>query len=72
MNAYSNPRSEMDIYVKNGYRNRDHYLNELADREGVDADVVFALADLYGPGEDFDGLVTALQDIDSCEHFSNF
>lgn len=62
----------MCVYTENGYNNRDHYLTELADQEGIDVDTVFALADLFGPSEDFDGLVTALQDIDTCEHFSDF
>jgi hypothetical protein len=47
-------------YTANGYANRRDYLESLA--EEYPADIVFALADLLGPGEDFDGLITALED----------
>lgn len=52
-----------DIYTENGYRSRRHYLECLADEYGVDLEVVLTLASLYGPSEDFDGLVTELQDL---------
>ena len=52
----------MDIYQKNGYENRMDYLKSLADDNGVPlSDVVF-LADILGPEEDFDGLVSDLED----------
>lgn len=53
----------MSIYTENGYQNRRDYLDSLADDYGVDRATVYTIADLYGPGEDFDGLVTALEDI---------
>lgn len=52
----------MNIYEKNGYDDRKHYLNCLADDVGVERDIVYQLADLLGPNEDFDGLVTDLED----------
>jgi len=52
----------MNVYQKNGYENRKDYLENLAAWEGVDLQVVLQLADLLGPSEDFDGLVTDLQD----------
>lgn len=55
----------MDMYQENGYVDRNDYLHALAEDFGVDEDVVFAIADLYGPTEDFDGLVTALEDYDA-------
>lgn len=51
------------IYVENGYRNRREYLENLADEYGVPFDTVLAIANIYGPNEDFDGLVTAIQDL---------
>ncbi len=51
-----------DIYKENGYENRQDYLKCLSEDEGVPLDVVLALADILGPNEDFDGLVTAIQD----------
>ncbi|NBS69266.1 RNA polymerase [bacterium] len=47
-------------YKAAGFENRRAYLESLA--EDFPADVVFALADILGPGEDFDGLITALED----------
>jgi len=52
----------MSIYTDEGYRSRRHYLECLADDMGVDVDTVFMLADMLGPNEDFDGLVTSLED----------
>lgn len=52
-----------DVYLANGYEDREDYLSCLAEDYGVDLDTVKALADLLGPNEDFDGLVTALEDM---------
>ena len=54
----------MSIYTENGYQNRREYLDSLADDYGVERATVYAIADLYGPGEDFDGLVTAIEDLE--------
>lgn len=45
-----------------GYRDRNDYLACLADSMEIDVDIVQKLADLLGPDEDFDGLVTTLED----------
>jgi len=50
----------MSIYTDNGYANREEYLNEL--REDYDADMVNMLTSVLPESEDFDGLVTALED----------
>lgn len=52
-----------DIYKENGYDSRDDYLTSLAEDNGVPVEDVFALADLLGEEEDFDGLVTSIQDM---------
>ena len=54
-----------NVYQMNGYESRRDYLELLADNMGVDRKNVFALADLLGETEDFDGLVTALEDVNS-------
>jgi len=51
-----------NVYEMNGYADRQDYLDDLADNMGVDRSVVSALADLLGETEDFDGLVTSLED----------
>ena len=48
-----------DVYQQNGFTSRQDYLNNLAEEYD---DVVFDLADLLGEAEDFDGLVTSLED----------
>lgn len=53
----------MSVYQENGYSNRREYLECLADEMGIDKDTVFMLASLLGPSEDFDGLVTQLEDM---------
>lgn len=52
----------MSVYTENGYRNREDYLDSLA--KDYSEDVVYMLADLFGPNEDFDGLLSALEDCD--------
>ena len=51
----------MNIYQKNGYKDRNDYLECLSEDYGVPLDVVYSLADMM-PGEEFDGLITALED----------
>lgn len=52
----------MSIYEDNGYKDRHDYLKSLAEEYDVPLDYVFAAADLLGPNEDFDGLITTLED----------
>lgn len=58
--------SKTNVYQENGFKNRWDYLLDLADNYGVDSDVVVGLADMLGENEDFDGLVTELEDLTSC------
>ena len=55
----------MSEYTEQGYKSRRHYLECLAEDTGIDMETVFTLASLYGPSEDFDGLVTALEDMEA-------
>lgn len=52
-----------DVYKVKGYKDRDDYLESLAVEYGVAKMVVYGLAELLGPSEDFDGLVNALEDM---------
>jgi hypothetical protein len=52
------------IYIENGFNSRQEYLESLASDFDVPLDTVIMLADLLGPSEDFDGLVTSLEDIE--------
>jgi hypothetical protein len=49
----------MSIYTNNGYENRKEYLNELREEYG---DLVDILTSVLPSSEDYDGLVTALED----------
>ena len=51
-----------NIYQQNGYADRDDYLTCLSEDYGVPIDDVYSLADMLGENEDFDGLVSALED----------
>ena len=53
-----------DRYVLNGYKDRKDYLEMLADENGIDYDTVSMLAEMLGENEDFDGLVTSIEDMD--------
>ena len=51
-----------NIYVDFGYDDRNDYLLSLAKDFGVDAESVFKSASLLGSEEDFDGLLTSIED----------
>jgi hypothetical protein len=51
-----------NLYIENGYKNRRDYLENLALDMGIEKDIVFSLASLLGSVEDFDGLVSSLED----------
>lgn len=52
-----------NVYRENGYNDREDYLSCIAEDYGPDLEqVVRPLAELLGPDEDFDGLVSALED----------
>lgn len=53
----------MNIYQENGYKSRKDYLQSLAAEYGVDYQSVACLATLLGNSEDFDGLVSAVEDM---------
>jgi len=52
----------MNVYQENGYNSRKDYLISLAEELGIDKQVVFTVASMLGESEDFDGLVSTLQD----------
>lgn len=51
----------MSAYTEDGYQNRKDYLRSMAGDYGVPCEVVFLLAEILGPNEDFDGLISALE-----------
>jgi hypothetical protein len=52
----------MTIYQENGFQTRREYLDSLADDLGLDPRTVYLMAEMLGPNEDFDSLVTSLED----------
>lgn len=48
--------------MQNGYANRQDYLDDLADMFDLPIGLVYAAAELLGANEDFDGLVSTLED----------
>jgi hypothetical protein len=57
-----NDEIDNSVYVENGYKDRDDYLNHLSEEYEIDLDIVYELAEANGPNEDFDGLVVELED----------
>lgn len=51
-----------NIYIQNGYQSRKDYLISLSEEYDVDKSVVFSIASMLGSEEDFDGLVSMIQD----------
>lgn len=58
----TNPKKEETAYERNGYENREDYLNQTADEYGIDRFTLATMADILGESEDFDGLVSMLED----------
>jgi len=54
--------SNMSIYEMKGFKDRQDYLESLADKNDIDISVVYAVADMLGEIEDFDGLPITLED----------
>jgi hypothetical protein len=61
--THQQEQQTMSIYTDEGYTSRRDYLENLADDLGIDRQTVFTLAAMLGSSEDFDGLVTTLEDI---------
>ncbi len=55
----------MSAYTDNGYKDRGAYLRSLAEEYGIPLDRVQVMASMLGPNEDFDGLVSELEDMES-------
>jgi len=56
---------KLNEYQMNGYADRRAYLESLC--EEYDRTIVYALASVLGASEDFDGLITSLEDY--CEEY---
>lgn len=53
---------DKDVYIAHGYKNRKDYLESLAEDFDIPYSTVEVCASVLGPSEDFDGLVTHLED----------
>lgn len=53
----------MSIYTDEGYKDRNEYLESLAEEYGISIEDVRMAADMLDPDEDFDGLITTLEDM---------
>ena len=60
-------REVKNQWQENGYTGRRQYLTELADDFGIPYTRVMILANILGPAEDFDMLVSMLEDMASEE-----
>lgn len=59
-------------YIRHGYKNRRDYLKSLAEDYGFDYETVALLADTMGETEDFDGLVSMLEDYEGMDMYDMF
>ena len=59
----------MTIYEQEGYTSRKDYLINLSEEFGVSTGQVFMLAGLLGQDEDFDGLISMLEDLEGITDF---
>jgi hypothetical protein len=54
----------MNIYTDNGFKDRKSYLSSLAEDYGVSIQNIIEIAELLGSSEDFDGLISILNDME--------
>lgn len=54
--------SDDTIYQNKGYKNRRDYLMHISEDYGIPYDAVRVCADILGPNEDFDGLLTMMEE----------
>lgn len=54
--------SDDTVYQNKGYKNRRDYLMHIAAEYGIPYDTVRVCANILGPNEDFDGLLTMLDE----------
>lgn len=60
-------QSNMNVYQQRGYTDRLDYLKSLAENNDVPLNVVITAAEMLGPNEDFDGLISMIQDYEYIE-----
>lgn len=53
----------MNIYYEKGYESREEYLQDVAETYGAEKAAILNIADLLGPEEDFDGLLSEVADM---------
>lgn len=53
---------EENIYQRKGYKDRKDYLERLAEDYCVPLYIVYSLVSMLGKDEDFDGLISLLED----------
>jgi hypothetical protein len=58
----TNEKAGKNIYSENGYKDRLDYLKSLAEDFDIELSKVLVISDMLGPNEDFDGLITSLED----------
>jgi hypothetical protein len=58
----------MNVYQQHGFANRREYLESLADE--VPLHVVLSLADLLGESEDFDMLISEIDELSDLDNFN--
>jgi hypothetical protein len=56
-----NDEVDESVYIEQGFTSRNDYLEGLAAEYG---EAVWGIAELLGPCEDFDGLVSALESLE--------
>jgi hypothetical protein len=61
----------MSIYKQHGFDSRKAYLISIAEDYGIQESAVFLLSQMLGAGEDFDGLISHLNDLEFTGEFSN-
>lgn len=61
----------MNVYQQHGFDSRRAYLTSIAEDYGVRESAVFLLSQMLGCEEDFDGLISHLDDLGFDEDFSN-
>lgn len=60
-----NKKNQNEKYIRLGFKNRQEYLDSLAEERDLGPGVVEALSDILGESEDFDGLLSSLDEAEA-------
>jgi len=61
----NNNETERNVYQEKGFKDREEYLESIGEDYDIPAGFIEAMSDVLGESEDFDGLLSSMEDYES-------